>query len=382
MKSLQYYPPGNGMFWKPVLTVEQVFTWFCCVLLFLSITVGQLRLLTYTIPLAALIVCLAVGRFQLPEMTWPFAVLIVFAIASAPLANLLGLQDIYLMLIGIAPFMVGLRLKVEWRSLFVVAMAGLVLSYGLRRVMGGGGGAEFDLMNSTSPLESQFSFLFGMLAVWAAAERRWKAFFLALVMTTLTLKRIALLGALLCFALAVLPLRLRDLLVNPVTMVLLNIAVVALAVLYGSGEFDRLIYEWTGQSANQFGMGRRHAFALPAREVLDNFDRYLFLGAGPGQVYEVMKGSYSWLAKKNLHCDLLKILLEYGALAFIGFFVMAYRMRSSGQRLMWTYFNILLMTDNSLIYPWLIFSLCLCCNSLRDPAPPAPTPPAWQRGWR
>ena len=368
MKSLRYYPGGQEAVWKPTVTVEQLFTWFCCALLFLSITVGQLRFLSYSIPLVALIVCLAVGRFRLPEMVWPFAVLVVFAVATAPLATQRGWQDVYLMLIGITPFAIGLKLRVSWRSMFIVAIAGMALSYAMRRLTGGnGGGVEFDLMNSTSPLESPFSFLFGMLAVWAAAERRWKAFLLALVMTTLTLKRIALLGALLCFAVAVLPVRWRNLLVNPVTMVVVNLTVVALAVLYGSGAFDRTIYEWTGQSANQFGMGRRYAFAFPAREISEHFERYLFLGAGPGQIYEVMKGGFSWLGKKNLHCDLLKILLEYGAVAFVAFSVFAFRMKSAGQRLLWTYFNVLLMTDNALIYPWLVFSMCLCGLSLRDP---------------
>ena len=128
MKSLRYYPSGQEAVWKPAVTVEQLFTRFCCALLFLSITVGQLRFLSYSIPLVALIVCLAVGRFRLPEMVWPFAVLVVFAVATAPLATQRGWQDVYLMLIGITPFAIGLKLRVSWRSMFIVAIAGMALS--------------------------------------------------------------------------------------------------------------------------------------------------------------------------------------------------------------------------------------------------------------
>ena len=69
--------------------------------------------------------------------------------------------------------------------------------------------------------------------------------------------------------------------------------------------------------------------------------------------------------KYLLHSDLMKITLEYGLLVFIGFFGLAYAFKSLAARMFWLYFNILMLTDNVLIYGYLIFALGLCSMCAR-----------------
>lgn len=342
------------------LTVEAAYVWYCMLAIWGGVAFAPLKVGYYMIPALGLIVCLAVRRFALPEVTWPYLVLMAVGLATAPLANLAGWQDLYLMLIGIMPFVLGIRHPVSWWRVFVFSLLGTAITLAIGR--SSWGEVRIDFANSESTFESPFCFVFGVLAVWGAVTRRWKETLLAVVMTVFTLKRIALIGVVLTLALVMMPRRLSDLLLRPLPMILLNAAAVWLAVMYTRGEFDLLIHEYTGQSGNQAGMGRQALYGFVARELTEHLGRYALLGGGAGWAYDVMKGGYLWLDKVNLHADVMKILIEYGGLAFVAFFWMVYRIRSLPVRFFWFYANVTLLTDNTLIYPFFIFAFCLAAQ--------------------
>lgn len=344
------------------LTVEAAYLWYCMFAIWGGIAFAQLKIFYYLIPALGVIVALAVRRFSLPEVTWPYLVLMAVGVATAPLANLEGWQDLYLMLIGIMPFVLGLRHPVSWWRVFAFALIGTAITLAIGRGADLGNNVRIDFVNSESSFESPFCFVFGVLAVWGAVTRRWKETLLAVVMTVLTLKRIALIGVLLTLLLVMMPRRLTDLLLRPLPMILFNAATVWVAMMYTRGEFDALIHQVLGQSANQAGMGRQAFYGYVVQALHDNPLRYAFIGGGAGSAYDVMKGGYDWLAKTNLHADVMKILLEYGAVAFAAFFWMVYRIRSLSTRLFWFYANVTLLTDNTLIYPFFIFAFCLAAQ--------------------
>jgi hypothetical protein len=256
-------------------------------------------------------------------------------------------------------------------QIFLVSVVVTIVGLALNRVLygggGGGGGFEFDAAHSRSSFESPTSFVFGLLAVWAALEERWRHVLLALLLCVLTLMRIVVLGALTAIILTLLPRRLIDLLLRPIPMILANALFLLIVISYTQGHLDRLIFEWTGQSANQFGMGRQAAYAFPVRQLLADPIVSVWHGVGPGGVYELMKGGWAFLAKTNLHNDSLKILVEYGGIIWAVFFTALYWNRDLRVRVFMLFLNIVLLTDNSLIYSYVIFVTGLALNSMLEP---------------
>lgn len=364
MADARYLPPQPASLSS--VTVSHAVVLFCVLSFGLTMALPIFRVLTYAIPALAAIAMLAAARITLPPHALPFLVLMISGLAYAPVTTLVGWQDLYLMLIGLTPFFFGWRYRFSWNAVMAVSVVAFAISVA---VSGGPKGAvEFDAMHSKSSFESSTSFVFGLLAVWAAVERRLGRALLALAMCILTLKRIVVLGAALTIVLTLLPRRWVDLLLRPVPMLLLNALYLWLVIQYSQGNFDRLIFEYTGQSGNQFGMGRQWAYQYPVQQLLRHPIESVFYGVGPGGIYDLMKGGWSFLAKVNLHNDSLKILVEYGGIVWLAFFTALYWLRDVRLRLVMLFYNVLLLTDNCLIYTYVIFGLGLVVTALQDSA--------------
>lgn len=353
-----------------MLRVDAVFALFCFLTIWAGVAFGSaIRYLTYFIPVIGLSAAFATGRLHMPDLYRPFLLLLVASIAFAPLATGWGWQDIYLILIGILPFCLGYQPRLTWWQVFFGFLAGTLVSIAVQQASGSGGffskGLKFDPLMSESTFESQFGLVFGMLGVWAALKRRWGLYLLALAASVLTLKRIGVIAAVLCGLVCLLPRPLTDKLLRPWFMVPLNLLLLSLEVMYGFGTFDRLITDLTGTSSNHFSMGRSFLWHWPSREIVQGLPELAVLGKGAGHVYEVLMYKAGIGHKYLLHSDLMKITLEYGLLVFIGFFGLAYAFKSLAARMFWLYFNILMLTDNVLIYGYLIFALGLCSMCAR-----------------
>ncbi|BAL94420.1 O-antigen ligase family protein [Rubrivivax gelatinosus] len=358
-----------------LLRLDMLVAGICIAALGMTMLVGSLRLVTYVIPPLALLAVLATGRLTWSPNAPPYLVLIAAAALLAPLGNMAGLQDVYLMLIGLSPFAFGCRYRLPWQHIFWAAVVATLLTY-VRK--GGVGGVEFDPMTSRSSFEATTSFVFGVLAAWAACERRWLASLLALLLCILTLKRIVALGAIVVVAAMLLPRRWVDRLLRPLPMILLNVLYLLVVIRYTQGGFDALIVQYTSQSSDQLGMGRQRLYHYPVQELLHDPWRFAFVGMGPGSAYEVMKGGWGFLGKANLHNDSLKILFEYGGLVWAGFYAVLYRTSQRLElRILMLFVNIMFLTDNTLIYPYVIFAIGIACQSL---APASDTAQAWARG--
>jgi hypothetical protein len=135
-------------------------------------------------------------------------------------------------------------------------------------------------------------------------------------------------------------------------------------LLYGFGTFDWVIRELTGQSANQFGQGRRALLSLPALEVFAHPEQFLFFGQGPGSTYLLAnKGFGVYGTAQRMHSDLLKIFYEYGLVFFCIFVGLMYSARHFATRIAFLFMNIVFISDNSLIYSFMLFFFVICTRN-------------------
>lgn len=334
-----------------------------------SVAIPPFRYLGYLLPAFALITLLGNRSISSPAPARPYILLILTGVIFSFNGNSEGLKDIFLMMTGVSIAVVGHRSSTSWKNLFIFCAIGFLVNASLKGALNIQS-LTVDVTNSSSSLESGFSFVFGLLAIWALQEGKWKEFLLATLFAFLTLKRIVLIAIFICILVQFSPSFFKRLIFLPVSMVLINCTILITLLLYGSGAFDATILEWTGKSANAFGMGRKVLYSAAATEVMREPVQFI-LGLGPGTAYELATANLFAHAKENLHSDLIKIFIEYGAVIFILFFALLYLNADPRIRLLMLYSNVLFVTDNTLIYPFYIFFLlfishCVATGSFSD----------------
>lgn len=329
--------------------------WAMLSLTILSIYFPPFRHLAYLVPFIALYIGLADGRFKTNGINAPFVFLLAAGLSMSALANTAGFKDMFFICSGLSASLVLSRQKIDTKLLLAVFAVGTVTS----ALMYGGGlsnGLVYNLASSQSSFEGNFGFLFGALAVYAGLKRQKWVFLLALLGAALALKRIVLIAVLACWLVSLLPERIARRVLNPFVLVPVNLTIIAILMVYANHQFDYWLTFATGQSANQFGMGRQEIYAAVAHDIFADPLRYVLFGAGPGAAYDSLG---KFLGAANLHSDLLKIFFEYGLVMFSVFLWLGYRMRDVRVRIMFLYANILYATDNVLIYHFFLFFLCL-----------------------
>lgn len=344
--------------------LQTVAYWSIFALTLLSLYFPIFRYVGYSAPFIAILAGLADGRLHTPEIIRPYLFIVVIGLALSPLADSAGFKDLFFLVSGISAFLVVKNIKAYPTQFLLLFGIGTVVFW----VMTGGpsNGLFFDFAHSASSFEGNFSFLFGLLAVYAAVKRLNWVFLFSLIGTVITLKRIAIAAVLLCWLISHLPERFVRRLLNPVVLLAANLTIILVLVLYANHQLDYLIGLATGQSANQLGQGRQDLYATVANDIIADPLRHIFIGAGPGAAYESLGRMFGITGKSNLHSDLLKIFYEYGLVAFSAFIWLGYRMRDVRIRVMFLYANILYATDNVLIYHFFIFFLCLFGTALEQ----------------
>ena len=352
------YSPGLSTQASSALSpsVEALAAGYCLISIWLAIVSPYFKLLPYGIPLVSIMAVLASGRPTLPPNAIPYLIVIGAAILMAPFASFKGLQDVWLILTGLAPYCFGYKYRLSWRFVFGATVLATVASFAINSV--GGRTPAFDLLTSQSPFESSTSFVFGILVVWAAVQRRWFEAFLALLFAFLTLKRVVVLAGSLTIIVMLLPRGFVDRLLRPLPMLVVNAIMISTVIAYTQGAFDNYIENTFGQSSNQFGMGRQALYYGIVQLIVSDPWQFLLYGIGPGGIYSflALKGQAAYTL---LHNDSLKLLGEYGAAVWTLFFWFLYADKRFEVRVTMLFMNVLLLTDNTLIYPFVISSLSL-----------------------
>lgn len=212
---------------------------------------------------------------------------------------------------------------------------------------------SFSISDSSALFEGSESFVFGAFAVSFMLKRNHLYLILSLFLMMLTLKRIAMLGVIACFAIWALPVYLRKFLISVQGILAINISALAFIFPLSMGYFNDIIVLITEKSASAFTLGRISHYKGVVEAIIDN-PGILIYGAGAGAAYEkavlYYTGEYA-----NLHSDTLKILYEYGALFFLAFFTGLKNLKSDESRIFIIYLAVLFISDNVLIYAGVMF---------------------------
>ena len=215
-----------------------------------------------------------------------------------------------------------------------------------------GGDFNFNILESGSSFEhSEFGFIFSFFLLYFVTRGEFKLAIIATILAILSLKRIALLGSIVAWAIyAINPERLMPRKQIAIIAALVNVAIIFLMKFTTTEEFNSLIYELTEKSANHFTMGRSTLYSF----IFDHTSIQWFYGIGPGAIYSFASSAFDSSNRVLLHSDLLKLGIELGAVFLFMFFYMLYKERKLALEQI-VLLNIILLTDNVLIYASVMF---------------------------
>lgn len=352
-------PPIHSVIDRTRLEEDTRIAWVFLVLTTVGLATPQLRYAGYLCAGLAIFLIIYRAKFFAPQFLHAFLLITVVGALSMPAGNVRGAKDLFFIFSGISIGMIARSIRVSPSAILIILLVVLAVlaAQGHTDV----GTIQIDVGASHSTFESSLSFLFGLIAAWAATQRRWAIVLVSTALTVLTLKRIAVVGIIVAIGVAVLPARAKRLILHPVVMVLMNLLIVALIVLYASGKLDRAISESTGMSANALGQGRQVLLETAAQTIATHPSDFILFGRGPGSAYETIERLQLErpIDNPNLHCDLLKILYEYGLAVFVVFVYLLYRSKSLNWRILAVFANVTFISDNTLTYHFFLFFLCM-----------------------
>ncbi|MDH0427967.1 hypothetical protein [Stutzerimonas stutzeri] len=272
-----------------------------------------------------------------------------------------SIDDIAFLLTYLLPLALIKSTRINLKSLFIATSILFLIN------SAGNFGSEFsiDLSTSTSSFEhSEFGFIFSFFLVYFAISKDYKLSAIALVLTVLSLKRIALLGAVIAIAVYHVNLE-RIISRNKIALIAASINVLAVALIKFSTTdyFNDLVFSLTEQSANQFMMGRVLLYSY----ILERTELNLFHGLGPGGVYSYASAAFESTSRVLLHSDTLKIAIEYGTVFLFTFMYLLYKDKRAPLEQV-VLLNIIMLTDNPLIYSSVMFIFFLAIVNTRQPS--------------
>lgn len=368
MKSFEFgreYLVRNIVFWAGMA--------FTC----LSIAFPYARHFIYLLPVLVLLTVLGDRAIRFGDEAKPFLAVVLAGLIFSPIATAEGMKDIYFIFTGVSIALLIDMPRIRLWSLFIILLACWLTYFSLFGDLHSN--ISFDISKSSSPFEGSFSFLFGLLAPFALMEKRYRLFVLCFLMTVISLKRIAVIAVVVAAVFILLGEKRSRPILNPVVMIVLNCLLLLLVFLYGYGAFDYLIIQLTGQSANEFGQGRKALFSLPAIEFFSHPEQFIFFGQGPGSTYILAnKAIGSYTTAQRLHSDVIKIFYEYGLVFFSIFIGLMYSAKKFSTRIAFLFMNVIFLSDNTLIYAFVIFLFIYCVRYMDDEQPQAARFPSYK----
>ncbi|MFT3857424.1 MAG: O-antigen ligase family protein [Aquabacterium sp.] len=355
---------GGAMLHRNRAVVSSFLFWFSFGLAWICVAFPPFRYLSYGVPFFVLLAVIIDGGGVIKDELWPFMIVLGIGLMFGPVTKTEGWKDMLFMVAGISVAFMKQLPKVRMWLIFWAWTVAFVFLYG---VLAGrfSQGFHFSLSSSDSSFEGNFGFMFPMLVPFALWHRKYLLAFLSAVLAVLTLKRIALLAMLASAFFVLLGERRGRWLLNIPVMLALNVVVLVLDFMYVLGQFDTLIFKYTGQSANQLGMGRKvlHQFVV---EDLMNQPWQSLIGRGLGSVYLLAEQGFGMFTRMNLHSDLLKLCYEIGYIGTIAVLCSMYSSKHYMTRVGFLFLNVLFFTDNTLIYYFFLFFFMLLMRLERE----------------
>ena len=147
-----------------------------------------------------------------------------------------------------------------------------------------------------------------------------------------------------------------------VVLIALNIMITYFLILLAQGTFTAEVNDFFGFSPGHLTQGRTTLLALLLPYFFDNLAYILIIGNGLGSTPILMQELFGMFFL--IHNDLFKILFELGIPVFIIFFYLLYQTKTNNGFAMAIFINILLITDNVLIYVHVLAIYFLICHNM------------------
>ncbi|WP_257293962.1 hypothetical protein [Endozoicomonas sp. YOMI1] len=210
------------------------------------------------------------------------------------------------------------------------------------------------LLGSTSFFEDDnYSFVFPIFALYFFYSGNKRNAILALALSVLTLKRIALVGFFIGFFYMLMPANIKNKRVVVVFFALtFNLIYLYASYFITTDYFNELSLYYTNTPAAHFTMGRSAIYSalFDGRSFFDHI-----FGSGLGKTYYIAADIYNTSIKYNLHSVILKLYYEIGILSLLTFVFFLYKNASKSAIPFVIYFNVLLFTDNVITYFFVMF---------------------------
>jgi hypothetical protein len=217
--------------------------------------------------------------------------------------------------------------------------------------------SDFDIFNQvfiTSNIltENHLGYVFGFFVLYFIMQKYSKTYrVIAIIFLILCFKRITLAAVAVClptyFLLSFLGINMANQRKKfAILGILINLAYVTVTFLIVSKVFDEFIFEYTGLSTDRFMMGRQQFYS----QAFEHAGTVNWFGVGIGKMDDIMLFFYG--SKMNLHSEILRTYFEFGFFIFIiWLFILFYNnLFSNKAGFFLAYLNILLLTDNVLVY--------------------------------
>jgi len=221
------------------------------------------------------------------------------------------------------------------------------------------------LTSKTSTTETNISsFLFTILSLYFFYVKKYKWFFINLIMIILTYKRITFSS----FVIVFLFINYNTLLKKHkptifiklfIFVIILNYLYVYFSYMFGSGYFDRFIYKYIGLSPGYFTQGRSTLIYILTKYIKNDFYKGFFIGYGQGFLPLILQNKLRYT--QLIHNDVFKLFFEHGIFIFTLFFYFLYKYFNLFLALI---LNLFMLTDNILIYTPVIILLILLQHTL------------------
>jgi len=320
----------------------------CLFLVLLSFCVmygSEFRYIKYfVLPVTFFIWFLSEGflKFRVPNYAYALISFVIISLFYMPFIGISVLKEPLLVFSCLFPFLLIKDLSFRVNKVFFITIAFFFIA-NITRLEG-----FFEI----GGVEDNFSFVFGLFAVYYSVKKDYKKAFICVLLVVITLKRIALLGVFASVFFIFSPTIIKRFL-HPLIFVILNLLGLLVSVLFVVGFFDEFIVSFFGVHPAVLSSGRYALQQLVGEELFYNFTSFIATGTGPGGA--VLLSSISFGQEVLLHNDVMKICIEFGLFYFLLFFFLFYHGLNYEQKVLAVYLNITFFTDNTLIYAGVLF---------------------------
>lgn len=273
------------------------------------------------------------------------------------IGQVINIEDVVFVLCYILPFLIFIPnhkyVNKIFYGLIILSIVNFIFNYDSSIVR--------NFINSESAFEHhELGFIFAVFFLYFHDKKEYLLAFVAFLFCFIIMKRISF-GALI-FALLfkyIYDFLKVSRLHASVIAVLVNLTFLYFYSYIISDDFNLLVLGIFDISSNHLLQGRVQLYSA----LLDWYDLKLFWGLGPGGIYQYTQNVLGSGGRILLHSDVLKIAAEFGILFLAIFIFLIYNNKNIPIHFS-IYLNIILITDNIIIYPAVMFifiylSICL-----------------------